>query len=388
MSDYCIISGPQIYTEQGILQNTNVVIRADQIHAIDNKKYSSSEVWTFPNNYHLVPGFIDLHVHGAQNSDVMDATVDALTTISQVLAKEGTTGFLATTMTAPPEKIEQALIVVQDTMQIQQLQGASILGAHLEGPFISANKAGAQSKEMILPLDIKYLKRWQKITNNTIKLVTLAPELPGGIEFIHYLKQQNIIASIGHSDATYQEALAGIEAGCSYTTHIFNAMRGIHQREPGAVTAALLSDKISTELIVDGIHLHPAIVELILKLKGKEKMILVTDAMRAKCLCDGSYDLGGQSVSVKEGIARLPNGMLAGSVLRMSEALQNVLKFTGCTLLDAIKMAAENPAKMLGLFSKKGSIAVGKDADLVVLDAEYEVAATICGGRVVYQCKA
>lgn len=382
-NDQLLLSGLQVYTEQGVLQNSNVVIRDNIIQAVHVKNFSSGEILEFPKTHHLVPGFIDLHVHGANNQDVMDGTPEALAVISETLAAEGTTAFLATTMTAEPQQIENALMAVRDFMPAQL--GAKILGVHLEGPFISAKKVGAQRADKILTPDKKYIEHWQKKSGNAIKLITLAPELPNGIEFIRYLKKQNIIVSIGHSDATYEESMAGIEAGCSYATHVFNAMRGIHQREPGAVTAALLSEKMTTELIVDGVHLHPAVVQLILKLKTMEKMVLITDAMRAKCLCDGQYELGGQAVEVKQGIASLKDGTLAGSILKMPTAIRNFLHFTHCTLTDAIKMTSENPAKLLGIFKKTGSITANKEADLVVLDDDFNVVLTVCGGRIVYR---
>lgn len=377
-----IISGPQVYSEQGILHNVAVVIRDGIIHSIEKK--GLKEDFCFPSSYHLIPGLIDLHVHGANNSDVMDATPSALDVISKALAAEGTTAFLATTMTASADQIEKTLSTIRNFMQKQHeiIRGAAILGVHLEGPFISVKKVGAQNAKNILLPSIEYFERWQKISGNTIKLVTLAPELQNSAELIRYLKKNKIIASIGHSDATYAETLAAIKNGCGYVTHLFNAMRGIHQREPGVVTAALLSEEVLTELIVDGVHLHPAIVRLILKLKGKEKMILVTDAMRAKCLSDGIYELGGQSVEVKQGIASLPDGTLAGSVLQMPTAIKKILDYTQCSLFDAVKMASENPAKAIGVFDKKGSIALKKDADFVVLDENLNVVLTVCGGRV------
>lgn len=418
MIEKTIISGPKVYTVNGILQNVHVTIdkgiienittnkndiiteindvskkSKDKKHIIadnnnmtdcsKNKKYNELQ---FPSSYHLVPGFIDLHVHGANNKDVMDATHDALTVLSKTLAVEGTTSYLATTMTAAPNEIEKALCTIGTYMQGQHnILGATILGAHLEGPFISPKKVGAQNTKHLLAPDIALLADWQKKSGHAIKLVTLAPELPNSLALIRYLREHNIIASIGHSDATYRETQDAIKEGCHYVTHLFNAMRGIQQREPGVVTAALLSNKVKTELIVDGIHLHPAMVELALKLKGVEQLILVTDAMRAKCLGNGMYDLGGQNVYVKDGSATLADGTLAGSVLKMPEAIHKMIIFTGCDFYDAIRMASENPAKVLGIFEKKGSIAVGKDADLVVLDEDFCVVMTMVGGRVVYQ---
>jgi N-acetylglucosamine-6-phosphate deacetylase len=388
-----ILANLQIHTEKNELSNACVVIRDDKIVALESDlkaalaKFQSADVIEFPENYHLVPGLIDLHTHGANGSDVMDGTQDALINISKTLAKEGTTGFLATTMTASADAIEKALMNVRDFTRASHKVGASILGVHLEGPFISEKKMGAQCPDRILAPSVASIERWQKVSGNAIKLVTLAPELENSREVIRYLKQNNIIASMGHTHASYAESVLAIEEGCSHATHLFNAMRGIHQREPGVVTAALLSEKVMAELIVDGVHLHPAIVELAFKLKGKDKIVLITDAMRAKCLHDGVYELGGQAVVVKNKVASLEDGTLAGSVLTMNSALQNVLDFTGCSFADAIKMASENPARELGVFAKKGSIALNKDADLVVLDDKFNVMLTVCGGEIVYEAK-
>lgn len=384
-----ILTGPQVYAEQGMLPNAAIMISDGSIQAITAatqvKNTVADEVHYFPADYHLVAGFIDLHVHGVNGQDVMDATPEALRVISKALAAEGTTGFLATTMTAKTQEIANTLLAVRDFMDAKHtVQGASILGVHLEGPFISPKKAGAQCAAQVLVPDILMFERWQQTTAKVIKLVTLAPELPNSVGFIRYLKEQGVIVALGHTDATYAETVAAIVEGLSYATHIFNAMRGIHQREPGAALAALLSDQVLTELIVDGVHLHPAMVQFILKLKTKEKMILVTDAMRAKCLGDGMYDLGGQDVVVKEGVATLSDGTLAGSALKMSVAIQNMLRFTPCSLWDVLQMTSANPAKALGIFHKKGSIAVGKDADVVVLDEKLNVVMTLCGGVVVY----
>jgi N-acetylglucosamine-6-phosphate deacetylase len=380
-----LITGPQVYTEKTILRNGAVWVQDGLIAAIGHPddNFFTEQTLQFPANYHLIPGFIDLHTHGANGHDVMDATPAALAGICEALATEGTTSFLATTMTAEVANIEKALAAVQKYLQAPQA-GAAILGVHLEGPFIAPSKMGAQRGENILDPDVELFKKWEKISGNALKLVTLAPEQAHALALIEYLKKQNIVSSLGHTNATYEEAQAAIVAGSAYATHLFNAMSGIHHREPGTATAALLAETVSAELIVDGFHLHPAIVQLALKLKGKEKIVLVTDAMRAKCLQDGCYDLGGQDVYVKKGRAQLADGTLAGSVLRMPSAVQNMLNFTGCELQDALKMAAENPAKILNMFHRKGSIAEKKDADLVVLNEKWEVVLTLCRGDVVY----
>jgi N-acetylglucosamine-6-phosphate deacetylase len=380
-----IITGPKVYNEKGIMTAGTIVIRNGVIASMSNEVSHEANTMTFPSSYHLIPGFIDLHVHGANNHDVMDATEDALRVLSETLAREGTTAFLATTMTASSSEIEKVLKTVSHYMRKQEhFAGAALLGVHLEGPFISPKKVGAQRKECILQPDAHLISEWQKKSGDVIKLVTLAPELSNSLELIRYLQQHKIIASVGHSDATYAETKDAIDAGCHYVTHLFNAMRGIHQREPGVVTAALLSDQVTAELIADGIHLHPAILELALKLKGFERLVLVTDAMRAKCLGKGTYDLGGQAVHVESNIARLADGTLAGSTLKMSSAIRNMMDYTHCHFYDAVKMASENPAKILGIFEKKGSIEMGKDADLVVLDHDFQVVMTMVGGRSVY----
>jgi N-acetylglucosamine-6-phosphate deacetylase len=384
-----IFTGLQVHPAEGVLDNACLVVEGARIKVIDSQFEQDQEFKKieFPSTYHLVPGFIDLHVHGANGSDVMDATSSALENMSRTLAKEGVTSFLATTMTASSDNIEKALLAVRHFMlddDAANVQGAKILGVHLEGPFLSLKKVGAQNSNEVLMPDIHAIEHWQQLSDHAIKLVTLAPELPNSLDFIRYLQKKSIVASIGHTDATYVESMSAIEAGCTYATHLFNAMRGIHQREPGAVTAILLSEQVMAELIVDGVHLDPAIVQLALKLKGKDKIILVTDAMRAKCLCDGTYDLGGQSVNVKSNIASLADGTLAGSVLKMNSAIQNMVKFTDCSLMDAVKMASENPAKVLGVFSERGSLAEGKLADLVVLDEQYEVVMTVSEGRIVF----
>ncbi len=386
-AQWLVISGPQIYGENAILNNAALVIHENKIHAIDTeKRFSPDVVLEFPAHYHLIPGFIDVHIHGANGADVMDGTFAALETISQALVKEGTTSYLATTMTASSDVIGQVVQTVGDYIHQQSsVQGANVLGIHLEGPFLSPEKVGAQNVKNILAPDIDSIREWQAKSGHAIKLVTLAPELPNSLELIRFLKTQSIIASIGHTNATYDETMAAIDAGCSHVTHLFNAMRGIHQREPGVVTAALLSEKLSTELILDGFHLHAAIIELILKTKEREKIILVTDAMRAKCLADGSYDLGGQTVVVKNNKACLPDGTLAGSVLKMISAVKNMMQLTKGQLMDVVRFASENPAKLLNIFDKKGSIAPEKEADLVVLDEALNVVLTMVGGKVVYQ---
>lgn len=380
-----IFSGMTILAEDQLLQEQALIVEEDKIKAFIPKEMVSNHLpatqYIFPGDHCLVPGFIDLHVHGALGADVMDGTDEAFSTMTNALAKEGVTGFLPTTMTAPPEKIEAVLMAIQTAISSKH---SAMLGVHLEGPFISRAKKGAHIKDAILLPDIDLIKRWQKKAGDVIKIVTLAPEQCDAIEFIHALSQMNVIASIGHTAATYDETMAAIAAGSTQATHLFNAMRGIHQREPGAVGALLLAEKVYAELIVDGIHLHPAIVDLAFRVKGKSKLLLVTDAMCAKCLGDGRYQLGDQTVLVAAGKATLEDGTLAGSTLTMPQAIRNMMQFSECSLIDAIYMASYNPARVLQLDSRKGSISIGKDADLVVLNDKQEVMLTMRMGTEVF----
>ncbi len=280
---------------------------------------------------------------------------------------------------------EKALHNTGTYIQNPQTQGfAEVLGIHLEGPFIHENKAGAQPVKHILPPNITTFKRWQEISSNQIKLVSLAPELTGGIDLIKYLKQQNVISSIAHSQATYDEVVHAIQHGTSHVTHLFNQMTGLHHREPGIVGAAFLRDELMVELISDGIHIRPEIVKLAYKQLSDDRMILITDSMRAKWLENGKYDLGGQLVTVTDGKALLEEDTLAGSVLKMIDAFKNIQLYTGCSIISAIKMTSENPAKQLNMFDRKGSISTGKDADLVILDEKMDVFMTICKGKIAY----
>ncbi|HZG74163.1 MAG TPA: N-acetylglucosamine-6-phosphate deacetylase [Chondromyces sp.] len=391
-SNRILIKGMSIYTEDGIIESGYIRMENGLIQDIGtlekldvtspNEGYTEIQV---PSHYRAIPGFIDIHIHGAAGADTMDATKEALDTMAAALPKEGTTSFLATTITQDQPSIERALVNAGEYINGTQLPGqAEILGVHLEGPFINANKAGAQPVQHILDAQLSAFQKWQSLSKNTIRLVTLAPECPGGYELIQYLKEEGIVASIGHSDATYEQVRKAIDAGASQVTHLFNQMRGLHHREPGVAGAALLHDELKAEIIADGIHVRPEMIKLAYQQKGRSGLILITDAMRAKCLKNGTYDLGGQDVTVKDGKAVLSDGTLAGSVLHLDQAVQNILSFTDCSLESAIEMAAVNPAKQLGVFDRKGSITIGKDADVVIVTDENETFMTFCRGELAY----
>lgn len=396
------IRGPLVLTEECLdflcleIKQGKIVQIAKQIPEVYlDSNLKNTKIVDFSSELYLIPGFIDLHIHGAMGFDVMDGSIEALDQISQALVKEGTTAYLATTMTESESKISQALKNIAEfkknyknkNYENNKIIGAEILGVHLEGPFISPSRMGAQNPEFIKNPDINLFKKFQDLSEDQIKLVTVAPEVCGASEFIKYLCQMGVVVSIGHSDANFSESKKAIDSGVSHCTHLYNAMSSFHHRNPGVVVAVLGDDRVRAELIADGIHVDPAVLALTLKIKTPDKLLLVTDAMRAKCLSDGEYDLGGQKVFVKSGAARLASGVLAGSVLTLNKAFSNIQDYTGCSLQEAVKMASENPAKQLGIFDQKGSIKINKDADLVLIDQAGRIHATFCHGQLVYLLK-
>jgi N-acetylglucosamine-6-phosphate deacetylase len=385
-----LLKGIHVYSEEKIIENGFIKIKDQKIFEVGTieilENVDDFEIVELPSHFKAVPGFIDVHIHGVNGADTMDATKEAIDTMVTALPKEGTTSFLATTMTQESEQIQKALINAGEYIETQPSRGtAEILGIHLEGPFVNAKMAGAQPVNYIIDPDLAKFKKWQTLSKGNIKLVTIAPERPGGLEMIRYLKANGIIASIGHTAATYDEVSEAINAGANHVTHLYNQMRGLHHREPGVVGAAFLRDELIAEIIVDGVHVRPEMVKLAFKQKQSEGLILITDSMRAKCLKNGKYDLGGQEVTVKEGKAVLEDGTLAGSILKLGHAVKSIIAYTGCSLEETIEMASVNPAKQLNIFERKGSIAAGKDADIVILDDNLEVFMTFCRGDIAFK---
>ena len=384
-----LILDGNIYAENTVYEKGYIKIENGMITEMgDRSQLNDSEeykVISLPHGYSVVPGMIDIHIHGVNGADTMDATREALDTMTGTLPKEGTTSFLATTMTEASDAIEKALAATADYMSNHQRGGqAEILGLHLEGPFINADKAGAQPLHRIQKPNVEVFKNWYALSGENIKLVTLAPELDDEYELIRYLKENGIVASVGHSNATYDQVGKAIDAGLSHVTHLFNQMSGLHHREPGIVGASFLRKELMVELISDGIHVRPEVVQLAFDQITDGRLILITDSMRAKCLKNGQYDLGGQMVTVKDGKAILDEDTLAGSVLKMRDAFTNIQEFTTGDMRSAIKMTAENPARQLNVFDRKGSLAPRKDADIVILDENKDVYTTICKGKIAY----
>ena len=327
--------------------------------------------------HYVSAGFIDLHIHGSGGADVMDATPQALETLSSTLLQTGTTSFLATTMTMSPQDIDKALQNIQKHKTT--VPGANILGIHLEGPFINVQKHGAQDKAYIQSPNLSLIKNYM----HEVKMITLAPEVEGAEAFIKHLAKEypHIILSIGHSDASFEESKESFSWGVSHVTHLFNAMNPYHHRKPGIV-GAVFDSEVTCDIIADLIHTHPSALELVQQVK-KEKLILITDAMRAGCMKCGTYDLGGRRVEVEEGQALLEDGTLAGSVLKMNEALLNMCKHTAMTTVELVNSVTKIPAQKLGVH--KGELREGYDADIVIFDENFSIISTIIAGEVKYK---
>ena len=324
---------------------------------------------------YVSPGFIDIHIHGYKGFDMMKNTYESLMSMSNDLLATGVTGFVATTMTDTPERIRE--VIYEAKSASLNTKGADLLGIHLEGPFISDEYKGAHRGEYILNPSVKSFRDICDGNENFVKIVTLAPELVGAAELIEYLKISGIVPSMGHTAASYNEGKESILRGIKSCTHMFNAMRGFLHREPGVLGAVMDSD-IAAECIADGIHVHEAALRILIKQKGIDKVILVTDAMMGAGLEDGEYTLGGQRVYVKQGEARLKNGLLAGSVLAMDKAVRNMAKFCHLDIAKAVSLATINPARILGL-KYRGIIDKGYSSDILIFDENINIHKVIKG---------
>jgi N-acetylglucosamine-6-phosphate deacetylase len=330
----------------------------------------------------LVPGFIDPHVHGCAGFDVMDTTPDSMDAISRTLASYGTTSFLPTTVSAPADVLEATLDRLSPLIRASAI-GAKPLGIHLEGPFLNVRKRGTHQPENVRKPDTALLSNWIDRSAGLLKLLTLAPELEGAGEVAALARTSGVTVAMGHSDATYSEAISAVDAGTCYAVHTFNAMRPFSHREPGIAGAVLADDRVFAEIIADGIHVAPEVVRIFARSKGPSRIILATDATSATGMPDGQYALGKSRVHVQNGICRDAEGRLAGSTLTQNKALRNLIQWTGVRLDDALLGLTMNPAEALAL-DGRGRIESGAVADLTFLDRNLEVARTYVGGKLVF----
>ncbi len=373
----------KLICEDEILENLVVVFGETvenicEINSISKQKLSEIE-WINGNGLYLSPGFIDIHIHGSGGFDTMDSDPSALNSISKTVSMTGTTAFLPTTVTMDYRQTVEALKNIRENM-INGVTGAKILGAHLEGPLINSKYKGAHEEKFIKNELSESLLDFQDI----LKIVTLAPEKEYSKSLIKRLVGAGITVSMGHTGASFEEAINGINYGISHATHVFNAMKGLHHREPGALGAALTSN-ISCEIIADTIHVHKALFSLFAKAKNNSNGVLITDAMRASGLGSGHYKLGNLDVIVDENCAKLPSGVLAGSILTMDKAIKNFKEHTNMRLCEVVKMATINPSKVIGLETCIGKIQIGYKSDFVLFDENIEIHKTIVDGQIVYE---
>jgi N-acetylglucosamine-6-phosphate deacetylase len=333
-------------------------------------------------NETVVPGFVDIHVHGALHHDTMDATPEALDVMSTFFASHGVTSFLPTTMTAARVEIDAALDNIKAVME-RGTPGAQILGAHIEGPYLNLKRCGAQLPDLIRPANREEYCSW--FDRGIARLITIAPEVAENANLIDEALLCNVAVAIGHSDADYATASKCFMRGITQATHTFNGMRGLHHREPGTAGAILSDDRIVAQLIADNVHVHPAVMNIIYKCKTADRLALITDSMEAVGLGDGTYWLGPQEITVRNGQARTASGSLAGSTLTLDTAMRNIIAATGCSLNEAIVMCSTTPARSIHLEERKGNLTPGFDADITILDHDLHVVKTIVGGRVVHQ---
>ncbi|MCE4957643.1 N-acetylglucosamine-6-phosphate deacetylase [Macrococcoides caseolyticum] len=374
------IINARIYTEDKVIQN-GYIEYDEKIIAFGEGEYSGQAHTIDAQGNILMPGFIDIHIHGGYGADAMDATPEALEKLTQGLLQEGTTSFLPTTMTESLSRVTKAL----SNIATFESQGAEILGIHLEGPFISEHKVGAQDPQYVMRPSIQLIDQLQQAAQNKIKIITIAPEVEGAMDVIQHF--DTIIFSAGHTIATFDEMNHAQTLGLKHITHLYNAATGFNHRNPGAFGAAWLNEGLKTECIVDGVHSHPAAVDIAYRLKGNNAFMVITDAMRAKGLGDGESELGGQKVNVLGNEARLDDGTLAGSVLKMNEGLKYFVEFTGESLDNASRVMSYNQAVALGVDDRIGSISLGKQADFVLIDNEFNVLSTVKKGYNIYNNK-
>ncbi|HDN85428.1 MAG TPA: N-acetylglucosamine-6-phosphate deacetylase [Candidatus Aerophobetes bacterium] len=400
-----VLKNARLITPVRIIKNGILVIKDGKIADVGAR----GEV-IFPRNARVIdvegryvsPGFIDIHLHGGGGADTMDATEEAIEKISVTHAKGGSTSIVPTTITAPMEDIIRAIENIE-IVRKKDLPGANVLGVHVEGPYFSSEQRGAQNPKFLKePKPEEYLGLLDRY--DCIIRVSAAPEIRGGLELGQELRKRGILASIAHTNATYQDILRAIEAGYTHVTHMYSGMSGLKRinayRVSGVIESTLLLDELTTEIIADGHHLPPSLIKLILKAKGLDKVSIITDAMSAAGLGPGKYFLGGLDVVVEDDVAGefevpeeegnyvaklLTRDAFAGSAATMDKCVKNMVKLVGLSIQDAVKMATINPAKLIGVEDKKGSLVKGKDADIVIFDENINIIMTIVGGKIVYK---
>ncbi|AIQ37648.1 N-acetylglucosamine-6-phosphate deacetylase [Paenibacillus sp. FSL R5-0345] len=377
----------KVLTPQGLIERGVIAVSSEQIH------YAGEATW-LPEVYAhwpadgqtsedlLIPGFVDVHVHGGAGHDFMYSDAESLNAITKFHSSQGTTTMLATTMTASRPAIDQVFTEI-NAYRATEMPYTQIAGMHLEGPFISPKWSGAQNPEHIVLANIEWLEQWENDYPGMIRQVTLAPEREGALEAILWLRKQGITAALGHTDASFEEVIAAADAGLNQAVHMFNAMTPLHHRKPGAAGAVMFDKRIRAEIIADGIHVHPAAISLVANLKKDNNLLLITDAMSATGLSDGEYTIGDLPVLVQDGIATLKDNpaALAGSTLTMIRGFRYLIQEVGLSLEEASRAASLTPAISIGMERSIGTFEAGKRGDILRLDAELNLQSVWIGGR-------
>lgn len=385
----CIIAALRLYTPLQAVEQPLVFVAdgcVTRVSRRDEEQIPSGAKVVDLEDSILVPGFIDMHIHGGAGHDVMEPATDALPAVEGLLFRHGVTSYFPTTITASVDVTVAALDRLADAIEQAERSGgnsgrARPLGIHIEGPFISHKRPGVHPPKDLLPPTLEMFDRFWQAARGHIKVMTIAPELEGAKEVITEAARRGVCVSMGHSDADTKAALSGIAAGARHATHTFNAMRPLDHREPGILGEVLVDGRLTAEIIVDGVHVDPLVVELFLRAKGPDASVLVTDATAATGMPNGKYHLGSLEVVVADGKC-MSNGKLAGSVLTLDQAVRNVMKFAKWDLQHAVRLATVNPARAAGLPANVGTIHPGAAADMVALGANGEVRQTIVQGRV------
>lgn len=381
-----IIKNANIYQENGNFETGDILIREDLIVGQVSEKHSEggNTISEVPEKdqvldatgLYAIPGLTDIHFHGCNGYDFCDGTKEAFDAITGFQAAHGVTTICPATMTFPEETLTE---ICRNAGAYQNEKGAVLCGIHMEGPFLSAKKKGAQNENFLHKPDIEMYQRLNQLSGSLFKLVSIAPEEEGAMEFIEALKD-SVVLSIAHTTAGYDISREAFQKGVTHVTHLYNAMPPFHHRDPGVIGAAFDTPGCTVELICDGIHLHPSVVRATLQMFGEERVVFVSDSMMATGLPDGTYSLGGQEVSVKGRKATLSDGTIAGSVTNLMDCLKNAVQNMGVPLETAVKAAAVNPAKVIGIYDRYGSITAGKIANIVLLDKDLNIKAIILKG--------
>ena len=379
-----IIKNARVFTEDGSFMQGDVVVKDGRFDSVlertadtDAANDSTQQEIIDASGLIMIPGLVDIHFHGCRGADMCDGTVEALDVITSYEASVGVTSVCPATMTIPRDEL---LCVMKNAGDYIYHGGAHLVGINMEGPFISPSKKGAQAAENIMHCDYEYFRQLQDAANGLIKLVDIAPEEPGAFEFIDKAKDETVI-SIAHTAADYDTAKEAIEHGASHATHLYNAMPSLHHRNPGVIGAVRDSQKCHVELICDGVHIHPSVIRATFAMFGAERMILISDSMRATGLEDGEYTLGGQPVTVRGNLATLHDGTIAGSATNLMDCMRFAINEAGISLEEAIMCATANPAKEINIFDEAGSISVGKKADFVLLNNALDIVSVYIDGK-------